>query len=299
MKILRPMTVNDAALTSSTVAETDYAAYSSGTTYALGARVIVVSANVHKIYESLQASNLNHAPASSPTWWLDIGSTNRWRMFDQGVATQTVNLNSIDVTLKATGRVNGLVLLNIAAASVQVIVTDAVEGEVYNRTISLISTAGINNWYSYFFEPVVRYADQVVLDMPAYYAPTVRVILSAPGETVKAGALLLGLQVDVGGTQYGAGVGIQDYSVKTQNAFGDYTILERAFRKRASFTVWVEAGKVDQLHSLLAEFRATPTVYIGSDLYAAMIVYGFYKDFNIAIAYARESICTIELEGLT
>ena len=42
MKLIRPNTINDAALVSSTVAETDHPVWSSATTYALGARVIKV-----------------------------------------------------------------------------------------------------------------------------------------------------------------------------------------------------------------------------------------------------------------
>lgn len=299
MKIIRPIDINDAALISSNVPETDYAAYNAGTSYALGARVIVVSTNVHKVYESLQAGNVGHTPASSPSWWLDIGTTNRWKMFDASVTSQTAGFYIIDIVIQATGRVDALALVNLAAVKVRIIMTDPTEGSVYDKTHSLISTNGISSWYAYFFEPIVRLGDLTVLDMPPYYAPVVKISIVAPDEPVLAGALLLGQQVDVGGTQYGAGVGIQDYSVKTQDDFGNYTILERAYRKRATFTVWVEAQKVDQLQLLLAAYRATPIVYIGSGLYTSTVVYGFYKDFNIAIAYARESICTIELEGLT
>jgi hypothetical protein len=299
MKIMRPMVINDAALTSSNVPETDYAAYSAGTTYALGARVIVVSTNIHRIYESLQAGNIGHTPASSPTWWLDIGSTNRWRMFDQSVTSQTSKADSIAVTLQTTDRVNAVALANISALTARVKMTDVEDGLVYDQTFSLLSTSGITDWYTYLFEPVVRMGDLVVLDMPPYTAPVIDVTLTATGETVLCGAALVGLSMDVGGTQYGASVGIQDYSVKKQDDYGNYTILERAFRRTATFTMFVEKGKVDYLFDLLSKLRATPTVYIGSELYAATIVYGFYKSFNVTIAFARESVCTLELEGLT
>jgi hypothetical protein len=45
MKVIRPITINDAALASSNVAENDYAAYSAGTTYNLGDRAIYVGSN--------------------------------------------------------------------------------------------------------------------------------------------------------------------------------------------------------------------------------------------------------------
>jgi hypothetical protein len=141
--------------------------------------------------------------------------------------------------------------------------------------------------------------DLTVLDMPAYASSIVNVQLNAPGEQVKCGALLLGPFTDVGDTEYGATVGIQDFSVKQPDDFGNYFIVQRAFRKRAAFTVVIDAVRVDTLEQLLASLRATPTIYIGSDLYASTAVYGFFKDFTIEIAYARESVCTLEIEGLT
>lgn len=49
-------------------------AYNSGVTYALDDQVNVSSGGANKTYKSLQASNLNHTPASSPTWWQDLGN---------------------------------------------------------------------------------------------------------------------------------------------------------------------------------------------------------------------------------
>lgn len=299
MKIIRPLTINDAALVASSIPETDYAAYSAATTYALGARVIVVSANSHHIYESLAASNLNHAPASSPTWWLDLGNTNRWRMFDGSITSQSSKADSIDVSIKPIGRVNSLALMNISAASVQVKMTDSIDGLVYDQTFSLVSSAGVTDWYTYFFEPIVRLEDLLILDMPTYYSPTIQIILTGTGETVAIGAALIGQSLDLGGTQYGANIGIQDYSVKTRDAYGNYTILERAYNRLGDFSVLVESARVDHIEKLLARYRATPIVYIGSELYASTVIYGFYKGFQTSIKYARESLCTLEIEGLT
>jgi hypothetical protein len=299
MKILRPMTVNDAALDASNVAEADYAAYNAGTTYASGDRVIVVSTNVHLVYESVQNSNTGHTPATSPTWWLEIGPTNRWKMFDALVNTQTSNADSIEVTITADGRIDSVAFLNVSAASIQVTMTDATDGVVYDETQSMISDSGITDWYAYFFEPIERASEAVFTDLPPYADATIEITIADAGQTVLCGVCVLALSKDIGLTGMGAAVGIQDYSVKTQDDFGNYTILERAFARRASFTVSVESSYTDALHRLLAAYRATPVVYIGEDEFRSTIVYGFYRDFNVEIAYAERSICTIEIEGLT
>lgn len=301
MKIIRPFSVNDAALVSSNVAETDYAAWSAGTTYALGDRRIYVVANTHWIIESLQNGNIGHTPTglATDTWWLKVGQTNRWDMFDTSVQSQTTNADAIDVSLLVNERINAAVLLNVNAASVQITMTDTIDGVVYDQTYSLVSYSGITDWYAYFFEPIVRLQDVAITDMPSYVGATVDVLITDTGNTVACGGLILGLQREIGKSQYGLNTGITDYSVKQQDDFGNYTILERSFRKRAEISVWVDNGLIDQLQIMLASLRAVPSIYIGSDSYANTIIYGFYKDFNINIAYPTNSICTLTLEGIT
>ncbi len=301
MKIIRPITITTAALTASNVPETDYAAWNSGTTYALAQRAIYISGNNHWIVESLQAGNINHVPTglATDTWWLKIGNTNRWKMFDQAVNSQTSNLDSINDTVTLSGRADSVALLNISGASVQIQMTDTIDGLVYDQTYSLVSDSGINDWYRYFFEPIVRLTDFTIGDMPPYNNASINVVISDAGNTVLCGCCIFGLSQYLGATQYGMSLGITDYSVKQQDDFGNYTILERAYRRTSDMSLWVENNYIDQLVSALVTNRATPTVYIGADNLSSSIVYGFYKDFSVNVSYPDISLCTLSLEGLT
>lgn len=302
MKIIRPLDVVDAVLTSSNVTENDGSAgaWSVITAYTVGQTVRYVIANVHQVYECL-VNNTGVTPGTDDTKWLLVGATNRWKMFDESVQSQTTNSNSIAVTLTpaSTDRVDSVVLLNLSAASVQITVTDPVDGLVYDETVSLVSDSGITDWWAYFFEPIIRVTDLAQTDLPPYSGAAIAITITDTGATAACGECVLGLSREIGGLQNRARVGIQDYSVKQQDDFGNYTILERAFANRASFVVWVESGFVDALKNLLSGYRATPVVYVGSDSYASTIIYGFYKDFNLEIAYDKVSICSLELEGLT
>jgi hypothetical protein len=299
MKIIEPFTVNDAALTACNVPETDHTAWLVGTTYALGDRVRVVGTNSHLVYESLQAGNVGHTPSTSPTWWLLVGPTNRWKLFDSVVSDQCSNANSIDVTLATVGRNNSLCLLNISCATVQVKVTDALEGLIYDQTYNLTSDSGITDWYGFFFEPILRKTEILIPDLPNYSNSSIQVIAADSGNTVLIGALIVGTLKEYGYTQYGVRIGIQDYSVKTRDTFGNYTILERAFNKNAAFTLLIENSRIDELQRMLANLRATPIVYQGSDLFDSTLIYGFYKDFSITITYTTTSVVTLDIEGLT
>ncbi len=298
MKIIRPYAITDATLIACNIPETDYPVYASGTTYALGAMVVVVDSNIHKIYESLQTGNIGHTPISSSDWWLDRGATNRWKMFDTLVGSQTEHTGGITFTLAVTGRINSISLLNVYASSVRVVATDVIDGVVFDRTVDMRSDLGINDWFNYFFEPPEWDSDSVITDLPMYANMTIAVTIGAISGSAKCGACIIGLTKTIGDTQYGASVGIQDYSTKTRDTWGNPTVLERAYNKRANFTVNVDNVAVDRLQNILAGYRATPILYIGTGEFGSTAILGFYKDFSIAISYFAYSVCTIEIEGL-
>ena len=75
--------------------------------------------------------------------------------------------------------------------------------------------------------------------------------------------------------------------------------MERAYAKRASFSMLLRAGEVDAMQRFLSDVRATPCLWIGSSRYESTTVYGFYKSFDITISYFDYSDCDLELEGLT
>lgn len=70
MICMPPLIVTDSMLVSSTAYEVAPAAYSAGTTYALGAVASVAgAAGLITVYRSKQAANVGNTPASSPAWW--------------------------------------------------------------------------------------------------------------------------------------------------------------------------------------------------------------------------------------
>ena len=297
MKVITPTPITDALFTSSTAPETDHAAFSAGTTYALGAKVIRTS--THRRYESLQAGNVGNTPESSPTWWLDIGPTNRWAMFDSVVGTATTLASPLTVVL-APGAVDALALLELVGSSVTVSMTSAAGGgTVYTRTVAL-DASEVGDYYEYFFAPFVQKSTVVLTDLPPYTDGIVTISLTGGG-SVSLGVCAVGLQSDLGGTQYGATAGITDYSLKTTDAFGNTTLTQRSYAKRTTSKLWLDKGAINRVHRKLANLRATPCVWVGveDDELEPLTVYGFYKDFQVEVAYPTVAMCSLEIEGLT
>jgi hypothetical protein len=272
---------------------TAYLAYNAGTNYSAGA--IVTDTTNHLLYESLLGSNTGNA-LTNASWWLEISPSNKWAMFDAKVSTQTTWASPLEFTIDATGRVDTVALLNIDAASANITVMDGVT-EAYNETYSLTSTDGITSWFAYFFEPIERVSDLVVTDIPNVLDPSITVTMTDSDDVV-IGHFVCGLSRELGGAQYGASVGIADYSRKVQDDFGNWSIVERGFSKRGRFDVWMEREQVDPIHRLLSQYRATPVLLVGAEDYTSTYIFGLLKDWNITISYPSHSVMQIEMEGL-
>ena len=296
MKVISPITFTSGMITSSNAVET-YPNYSAGTTYALAAKVIYGNFT----YESLVSSNVGNQPDISPTKWLEIGPSNKWAMFDNKVDTQTTRATPLTVTITPSVVTNSLALLNIDGTSVTIDITDGPNGpSIYSKEINLDATA-ILDWYMYFFEAYDFRRDVVLTDIPPYSTAVVTVNIIKTGSTSAVGNVVLGNIAELGGTQYGVGVGIRDYSIKETDTFGNTTFLVRAFSKRMQAQVFLNNSSLNYVVRTLTSLRAVPAVWIGSESseLEPLIVYGFYRDFNIDISYPTSSLCSIEIEGLT
>jgi len=298
LQIIKPIQVSDAMLISSTVPETDYAAWSSGTTYAIGDRVILTS--THKIYESLQASNLNKPPATSPAHWIVVSPTNRWKAFDAANSTATTQASSISYVLRAGTAVKNVAVLGLVnASSLRLVLTDPVYGVVFDKTINFSTAPLASDWWSWFFGQRSGTGQHIELNLPAYPAADLTVTLTG-GSTLAVGVILLGQLFEFSlGVEYGARIGIQDYSRKQTNDFGDVELVRRAYARRASFGMTLVRAEVDAFQNFLTEVRTTPCVWIGTYMYESTTLYGFYKSFDIVIQYPGHANCSLDIEGLT
>ena len=281
-----------------------------GAAYLDGDRVQLSTTNNHRIYEAL----VNVTGGTSPELdvllavpkWLEISATNRWKAFDVKVGTQTSQATSITYTITPGVIVDSIAFLNLDAVTIRVVSTDPVAGVVYDNTTDLISSVitgadPIYDWYSYFFSTQFMLTDVVLLDLPPYLNTVLSITITYTGGTAKVGGIVMGVQSNLGITQYSPSIGIHDYSIKEADAWGVLSVVERAFSKKMSCDILIEKVSIADVQNILASYRATLLVWVASDDAAltSLIIYGFFKDFNIVIGYPTFAICSIDIEGLT
>lgn len=305
MKVIKSGAITPAMLVGSTVAEpsgADPAVWAAPTAYSVGD--LAYRASTHRIYKRLVAGTTATAPESDLTGaaanWADYGPTNRWAMFDQEVNTQSTVASPLTVVLDP-GLVNSLALIELVGTQAEISITDGAAGPtVYSQTISL-EQSSVADWYAYFFEPFSQRATVVLTDLPPYSAARVTVTITGAG-TVKCGGLIFGTVYSLGGTLYGVTAGIRDYSKKTTDeTTGVVSLVVGKFAKRLRARLQIAAGAVNVTQQLLTDLRATPAVWIGDDsgVYDALIVFGFYRDFSLDVAYPGVSYYSLEIEGMT
>lgn len=299
MKIIRPVTIGDSNLTSSTVAEADYADWSGGTTYAAGAN----SMRAHRRWRSLQAANAGHDPLDddqdAPVWWVDMGPTNRYAMFDDSVGTLTTDDEEIQVVI-APGGVDAITLLDTDAETAEVEMT--VDGNVVFNELQTTQVGGqaITDWYLYFTALIGKRSTLLFTDLPIYSDGVITITArsTGAGTPVSIGTMAVGRQLEVGTVASGVPAGINDFSKKITDAFGNTKFVERSYAKRMRPQLKVPATMVDLVFKTFAELRATPIVWIASRRFDCLVVYGAWKSFEFDIQYGDVSYCSLEIEGL-
>ena len=301
MKVIKPQTFNSATTLVSTSAVETLSNWAAGT-YALNAKVLhplTVNGITFKYQWTSLVANNTATPGTDDTKWQrgDVG--NKDAMFDGQVSIPTEATSPLTVTIRAP-LANSVAFAGLVGSQLVVTVKDnGANPAVYTRTINLDGTI-VLDWYQYFFEPFVQLGEVVLTDLPPYLLGQITMTLTS-GSPVEVGEMVWGTSYVLGdeGIEQGAAVSIIDYSRKDTDT-GRTTFTRRAFSKRMSGQFLVDNDKINGVQRILADIRAVPSVYIGSEdaQYAPLVVYGFYRDFSIDIAYPTKSLCRIEVEGL-
>lgn len=288
---------------STNVPANDYPQWSGSAVYAQKDRVIMQETGL--VYESLISGNQNNNPQgiNNPNW-IVVGPMNRWAMFD-GLASTATTMEGVnpEIVVKLQNAPSGdsciaFVDTNATEALIEIRQSDGSPTQ-FSRTVSF-SRPPDQTGLTGIYNEGRRRRNVVVENLPYISGGRLEVTLRNTEEPlVSCGAFLRGRLYKIGDTQFSSGVGIQDYSKKDTDQFGNITVVERAWSKRLNASVQCKTSDVDAIQLLLASVRAKPTFWVGSDYLDATTIYGYFKSFDIDISGPRHSRCSLQIEGLT
>lgn len=284
MKVITPITINDAILTSSTIAEPDTgeSVWLAATSYTLGQ--VVIRTTTHKKYENILAGVDAGVPESTPTRWVEIGSTNRYAMFDTLRNTQSIKASPITVALTHNARIDSLGLLSVDADSVHIVVTNGAE-TVYDETKSL-STHDVFDWYSYYFAPFTKIPNLVFFDIPPYSTSVITLTFTSVSD-IKIGAIVLGNQTDLGKALHGVSSEELNFSRIEREVTGESILLPRRSVPKIQINSIANPILLNTIRATRRNLNALPAVWSGLDdkidnpFFETVLLLGVYKKFEV------------------
>jgi hypothetical protein len=291
----------------STVAEPDVgeSEWNAATNYAVSDEVIRTT--THKKYTNIQAgidATLPEVDAAldEPTRWIEIGSTNRYAMFDTLRNTQTITTSPLSVILTAGRRIDSIGVLAMEADSITISMVNA-GVEVYSFTQNL-NTRFTLGWYDYFFGQFSSIPSIVKFDLPPYTDGEIMVTLTSSTGTVACGAVVIGNQTYLGQVQYNAVSEEQNFSRIEREFDGTAVLVQRRSIPKINAQLYADKTLTNSIRSTRTELNAVPTVWSGlddlstDDYFDALLILGIYKRFEIDVAYPEQTIVNLELEEI-
>lgn len=286
----------------SSIAETDYAAWSAATTYAVGGRCI--STTTHRVYESLVAGNINHDPTDitnrigTTPYWLDVSATNRWRMFDDQTTSQSSAATAMTVTL-TPGSFNGFALLGLAADTISVTVKELFGDTTIYSYSGRLEDSAPDDYYEYFYSAFKPQTDFVASGIDSYAQMSITVTLAVASGTVYCGMLQVGDLRLLGLTQYGAKAKPKTYSYIKVNEYGENEIVRRKKATDLSCSAWLKVEDADSVNNTLGDLLDVPCLWIASDLdqHRSLRVFGLGSG-DISFDHFQDCLLTLNVNGL-
>lgn len=234
--------------------------------------------------------------------WVQIRPTNYFAMIDGKTNTQTQNTDTITVTLACTNY-DAVSLLGLDATEVVLELYDNITSAVvYTNTISLVNTMDIVDFSTYCFEEFNNAATIYDDSIPLYTDAVLTITIKNLGVTAKCGRLVLGRTYFVADTGAGANLGLESYSGKETDIFGNTELYHSNSVNIDSYEIYVPTSKIPSLRRKIKEIDAVPVLFIMDEHQNSklehLLTYGYWENFSIIIPESDISTASITIKGL-
>jgi hypothetical protein len=297
----------DITLDSSSIAGSTYDEYVSGTTYATDDNVKVsfesdeVTAKTPvEEYVSLADANTGNYPPDEPTKWSLLGTSNKWKMFDEYINVQSEDISTITVEVDAS-KTNTVGLFNLQGTQVTFTLTDENTSTIKKTEVINLDVSPTFDYYEYYFGPFM-YRKNIRWEYPRYANSTLKVEITIQGGYAKCGMCVIGNFLCLGKTQWSPNISIADYSKKDTDSLGRIYLKQGNYADKLEFDAWIDTDRVDSIKRLLTEIRGTLSMMdANGDTtdFECLLICGVYQDFDIIIPGPNQSKCSMSWLGLT
>lgn len=298
--VIIPFVVSDGNMTASNVAEDDYGPWDGVTAFNVDDRVI--STTTHKIYQCI-TPNTNKDPTDSaniPTYWVEVGSTNRWRAFDATLGQAVTNVDSITYTIGLPSRMDAIAFVDVVAVQVHLVVKDSGASTVYDNTIDLLDVSGIASWLDFFTYEETYDPEVVFANINALSGGSMEITITNTGGTAAVSEIVAGRAEYLGTVLDGTRSGFTGYTKRDVDDFGNITFTKRPTARKAEWELAFDTKSNRRIQRALEEAQYAPAYfYPGDEMTDHYVsIYGIADDFYPGLSSGGTTKAILSLTGV-
>ena len=266
------------------------------------------SSATYKIYEALTAIGLTDPTTDvgtvSPgigTDWKEVGSVNEWAWANNVLADQATGSGlTIEIELTPAQVINGIGFANVDCELINVEIVDPTDGTVFDEDYDMTSYVGIDSFYDWLFEPIVRSRKLAIFNIPPYPSAVVTITLSVSSGSPSVGAIIAGRQFIVGDSLYGTRFSFDDYSkIEYIPDLGRTIVSERDYSDEVRAQVYVEDARLESVRDYIASLRNVTTVWMADTNDTGTIVFGLLREMVVVLREHNGTFLDLEVGGST
>jgi len=232
--------------------------------------------------------------------WTLWDPTNYYAMLDGETGTQTLNTDSIEITIDSLNY-NTISLLEVIGTEV---ILELTSGgiPVYNVTINLIDARDVSGETSYWFEPFSFKPSIYLENLPFVPNGILSITINNTGGNAGCGRLIHGRNYTIGETLYNSSLGLESYSRKSTDEFGKDTLVQVDSVNLDTHEVLIATNFIPELRRKMQELDAIPILFIMDESSTSntenLLNFGFWETFNIGLSNPSKSVINLTIKGI-
>lgn len=310
MKVIPPITLDHT--NTNIIGSNDYldpVEWDTSASYSIGDKVKVTASNINKVYECIiAATSSDLSPeqdiAKITPKWVELGSINKYAMFDANRSTQTFANKYLEVVLTPGQLVNSIAIMNtVSVLRYNITATDSGSVVRYNRDVELNKRIS-KSWYGYFFGKFWTKAATAFFDLPTTYG-NLTITISFYGDTdFGVGTIVLGNSIYLGSLQNGIQVDALNFSSIERDNFGTASLVPRRNVPKTKQKLYIDKQYLNSILLYKEILDSVPAVWSGLDdqnshpYFDATLILGFYREFSFDISNPIGVYINLELEEI-
>jgi len=306
------MLILDQSITSFTTINVDslYPDFVLATTYNFND--IVTYENYH--YKSVTDGNLGNIPTDNPSLWLKWSVSNPHACIDLKSGTSTI----CDATTKTGGASPYDLILEFDTSRYDTIALGDVRGtdiiiEVFQSsdlvtpvqtiTEKIETRYTVDSWFNYFYSPLIP--DLTEFERNFFYRiqPVVGkvkvTVTEGYGSYSSIGFLNSGKTEYVADTLFSVGMGIEDYSKKETDEFGDTSLTRRISRDTMDIEIQFESGRINHVKRLIKRKLGKVVLFIVDESadsgYENLLLQGYVENYTTVLSNPVQTQASISI----